>query len=200
MKTDLIVGRRYVTRDGRVTGPVEVSTHIYAPGFPFQAAVGLITYKYAYTKKGRFYDDGETRHPLDLVKAYREKPAVATYNDASLKALAKEAYDIAVDKGFWAHRAADGSEPCNPIGKLLLIHSEVSEAAEELRTGETEMRHVVGLPGWPLKPEGLPSELADILIRTLDLAHGLGIDIEKAVQEKMTYNKGRPKLHGGKKF
>lgn len=49
------------------------------------------------------------------------------------------------------------------------------------------------------KPCGFPSELADIVIRVGDLAFRLGIDLEKAVEEKMKYNRTREFLHGGKK-
>jgi hypothetical protein len=54
------------------------------------------------------------------------------------------------------------------------------------------------LLGIELKPVGLPSELADIIIRTLDLAAFLGIDMDKAIVEKLTYNATRPHKHGGK--
>lgn len=50
--------------------------------------------------------------------------------------------------------------------------------------------------GFDVKPEGLPSEMADILIRTLDACAAWGIDIEKAVREKIRYNATRPRLHG----
>ena len=46
------------------------------------------------------------------------------------------------------------------------------------------------------KPEGYPTELADIIIRTLDLAYMLGIDIDAAVQEKLAFNATRGHKHG----
>lgn len=51
-----------------------------------------------------------------------------------------------------------------------------------------------------LKPCGIPSELADLLIRTCTIAGKYGIDLEQAVREKMAYNKTRPHRHGGKRF
>jgi NTP pyrophosphatase (non-canonical NTP hydrolase) len=49
------------------------------------------------------------------------------------------------------------------------------------------------------KPEGFPSELADIMIRVMDLAEGMGVDLGKEILEKHEYNKTRPYKHGGKR-
>ncbi len=46
------------------------------------------------------------------------------------------------------------------------------------------------------KPCGIPSEAADILIRVFHFCGKHGIDIEKAVEEKATYNETRPFKHG----
>lgn len=48
------------------------------------------------------------------------------------------------------------------------------------------------------KPEGIPSELADIMIRVADLAGAYDIDLAKIIDQKMTYNASRPHLHGKK--
>lgn len=50
------------------------------------------------------------------------------------------------------------------------------------------------------KPCGIPSELADVVIRLLNLCAMRGIDIEAAVEDKMAYNATRPARHGGKKL
>jgi NTP pyrophosphatase (non-canonical NTP hydrolase) len=42
-------------------------------------------------------------------------------------------------------------------------------------------------------------ELADTLIRVLDLASGLGIDLDSAVSAKLEKNKHRGYRHGGKR-
>lgn len=42
-------------------------------------------------------------------------------------------------------------------------------------------------------------ELADIIIRALDTAETLGIDIGEAIRVKSKYNESRPFRHGGKK-
>lgn len=75
------------------------------------------------------------------------------------------------------------------LAYLMLIATEVSEAAEEIRRGR-----YYGGPIDYAKPEGLPSELADIVIRTMVLAEALGINLEDAIIEKQKYNKTRPPL------
>lgn len=50
-----------------------------------------------------------------------------------------------------------------------------------------------------IKPEGIPTELADIIIRVLDLCGAEGIDIEGAISDKMAFNAQRPWRYGGKR-
>lgn len=47
-----------------------------------------------------------------------------------------------------------------------------------------------------LKPEGIPIELADTIIRCLDELHAAGVSAGEAVQIKMAYNQTRPYKHG----
>jgi hypothetical protein len=49
-----------------------------------------------------------------------------------------------------------------------------------------------------LKPEGIPSELADIIIRVLDICGYHKIDIAAAIADKMAFNDTRDYRHGGK--
>ena len=79
------------------------------------------------------------------------------------------------------------------VAKTALISCEVSEAIEELRSGHTPNEVYESAGG---KPEGYPTELADIIIRTLDLAYMLSIDIDAAVQEKLAFNTTRGHKHG----
>lgn len=83
--------------------------------------------------------------------------------------------------------------------KLLLIHSEISEACEGHRKG-TKDTH---LPS----RDAVEVELADALIRIYDLGGALGYNLGAAMAEKLEYNKARAdhKLSnrmadGGKKY
>ena len=67
--------------------------------------------------------------------------------------------------------------------KLALIHSEVSEAMEASRKNlmDDKLTH----------RKGVEVELADAVIRILDLAGALNLDLAVAIQEKLMYNKTR---------
>jgi hypothetical protein len=52
----------------------------------------------------------------------------------------------------------------------------------------------------PAKPEGVPSEIADIVIRCFDFADEAGFDLGEIILEKLRYNATRPAMHGGKAF
>jgi len=112
---------------------------------------------------------------------------------------------LLIDRQRDSQRLADGlRNPANLervdanyiAAKLALIHSEVSEGLEALRDGDLALR----IDPERGKPEGLESELADILIRTLDLAEALGMDMGGTMAIKMRYNEGRPYKHGNRKI
>lgn len=69
----------------------------------------------------------------------------------------------------------------NMLEKLMLVVSEVAEAAEDVRHAR-----------W----EHFPEEIADTTIRLLDIAGSLGIDLEAAIEAKMEKNRKRPYRHG----
>lgn len=78
---------------------------------------------------------------------------------------------------------------------IALLHSEVSEAFEDIRDGNLET--TLDDKG---KPCGFPSELADVFIRLLDTCRRHNIDLEKEFYLKMQYNESRPYRHGGKEL
>lgn len=97
------------------------------------------------------------------------------------------------EKGFWAGGTDTITQETIAM-KLALIHSEVSECLEALR--ET------GTDSWTTdrgKPMGMGPELADVVIRVLDLAEALKIDLAHWIERKHAYNRSRPLMHG-KKF
>jgi NTP pyrophosphatase (non-canonical NTP hydrolase) len=82
--------------------------------------------------------------------------------------------------------------------KLALIDTEVAEAFEDHRNHRYTTHYTDGYQRDIPSPVGLGTELADVIIRVLDLAYIMGYDMETLVAEKMRYNKTRPFKHGGK--
>lgn len=90
--------------------------------------------------------------------------------------LAINIHKNAVDHGWW--------ETERPVPELLcLVHSEISEALEAYRFHDSE---------------NFAEELADAVIRLMDMAEGLGVDLQAAIIKKHSINQSRPYRHGGK--
>jgi len=107
-----------------------------------------------------------------------------------LNELSEQIHETAVEKGWW-------NEPIRSFPEqLVLIHSEVSEALEQFREGHEPSAYYF-VDG---KPEGIPTELADIIIRVLDTCAYYGIDIDSFMALKLKYNEGRSYRHGGKRL
>ena len=112
----------------------------------------------------------------------------------TLQELVEAAGSVSWQHGF--------HENWNDGEKIALIHSEVSEALEELRMPNADPArtyyHSVHKEDSDtlLKPEGVPSEMADIVIRVADFCYHHKIDLGLAVREKLAFNKTRPFKHG----
>ena len=102
--------------------------------------------------------------------------------------LVRESYENAMSKGWHEERRTFGE-------LIALCHSELSEALEEYRAGHNVTEIYLSQGG---KPEGIPAELADVVIRIADMCGLYGIDLLEAIKIKMQYNKTRPHRHGGK--
>lgn len=136
---------------------------------------------------------GDRGDPPRLSRAERAAPE-------PLNTIGREAHANAVAKGFYADLrrvrcrlgAQDQAVLDNlwRLARLALVHSEISEAVEAVRDGKIEAYTENG------KPEGLPAELADAIIRIVGFAAHQGIDMDAAVKEKAAYNATRAGGHG----
>ena len=116
--------------------------------------------------------------------------------------LAKRVHENAIEKGFF--------EKEKNIGEMLcIIHSEVSEALEADRKDHHTTCNMNAMNGWVADEDfgqnfanqvknTFEDELADIMIRVMDLAAFKNIDIEAHIKAKMRYNSLREKYHGKK--
>lgn len=77
--------------------------------------------------------------------------------------------------------------------RMMLVVTECVEVVEGRRKDQPTDRNVTG-PG--VKPEGIPSELADVFIRLGDVCKEFGVPIEEAIREKMAFNRTREFRHG----
>ena len=115
--------------------------------------------------------------------------------------LSKEIDEINKANGFY--------EGKKNIGEMLcLIHSEVSEALEADREGQYAFgvtKSLINLKedkDFKFQFQGtkdtFEDELADIMIRVMDLAAYKNIDLESHIKAKMRYNSLREYKHGKK--
>jgi NTP pyrophosphatase (non-canonical NTP hydrolase) len=100
--------------------------------------------------------------------------------------IAEELHEVAVEKGFWPEEVDD----IFITKQLMMIVSEAVEVMEAIRKSHG--------------PEAVADEMADIIIRTLDLYAGLrqyeyvNDTLDNAFEKKTGYNKTRPERHGVK--
>lgn len=103
-----------------------------------------------------------------------------------LEIMGQRVHDTAVEKGFW-----DGPIDINfVLAKIALIQSEASETLEAIRKQQGD--------------EKIVEEMADIIIRLLDLYAGMkevgwiggDVYLDAIMEQKMAVNKDRPFRHG----
>ncbi len=100
--------------------------------------------------------------------------------------LAMELHKVAVTKGFWPE--VEDVDDIFIAKQCMMIVSEVTEVMEAIRKDKGE--------------EEITKEVADILIRTLDLYAGLvesgytRLSLDHSLDEKTQFNKTRPEKHG----
>ena len=119
----------------------------------------------------------------------------------TLNQLRDEIHEYAISKGFWDKERETGT-------LLMLCVSELAEAMEadrnvlyaDLELIEKDKENFIDFK-WSFEnsiKDTFEDELADTIIRILDLCGAKGIDIEKHIELKMKYNATRERLHGKK--
>ena len=96
--------------------------------------------------------------------------------------MSKYVHQNAVAHGWWEEPREDGT-------LIALIMSEAAEALEALRKGNKPDEHCPQFSGAEV-------ELADVIIRIMDMAEARGWDVAGAIVAKHEFNKGRPYKHG----
>ena len=105
-------------------------------------------------------------------------------SNISFDDIAIDLHQTAVEKGFWPEDVDD----IFITKQLMMIVSEAVEVMEAIRKDKGD--------------EAIADEMADILIRTLDLYAGLAehgytmISLDHALSKKASFNKERPERHG----
>lgn len=118
-----------------------------------------------------------------------------------LNNLARQINEIAKEKGFWQDMnislgllrgygvyadTIKATKDAFIAQKITLVHAELSEAIEAMRNNKygTKQGHT------------FENEIADAIMRLLDITAQMGIDIDAEIAWKMDYNLSRAQKHG----
>lgn len=131
--------------------------------------------------KTRLLDSCETalQERDDFITSMMQGCAVSNMNE-----LAKEIILINTANGWNCTKPEQWADTYKIPAVLALVHTEVSEAVEAFREDDKV---------------NFAEELADVIIRVLDLCGGLEIDIDTEIRKKLEKNKTRSHRHGGKR-
>lgn len=111
----------------------------------------------------------------------------------TINEVVEQAYELAQRKGW--------GDPPPTFGEAMALGmSEFAEALDAYReNGLEDMTARLELVTQERpKPEGVGSELADVLIRLGHYCKLFGIDLQAEYDRKMAYNETRPRRHGDK--
>lgn len=109
----------------------------------------------------------------------------------NLDEIAQSLHQTATEKGFWDfiyNSQNTGNEFIFFSKQLAMVHSEVTEVLEALRKDKGQ--------------QAVVEELADIIIRVLDLYAGMkangvvSASLDEVLAEKAKFNSTRPRMHG----
>jgi NTP pyrophosphatase (non-canonical NTP hydrolase) len=121
---------------------------------------------------------------VETKDSLRQRPGTQKHvaADDAIDELQKAIHENAVAHGWWEDDRSPGE-------LIALIHSELSEALEAFRDGNPESEKI---PGFTQAEE----ELADTIIRILDMAQWHNFSLAEAIAAKHKYNTTRPYKHG----
>lgn len=108
---------------------------------------------------------------------FQKRDWIEIISNSGMNGIAHAVRSWRVEKGFVTPHEPNSEM----LGKLMLVVTEVAEAAEACRDSD-----------W----DNFEEEIADTFIRLLDIVGTVGIDIEVAIALKMIKNEGRPHKHG----
>ena len=123
----------------------------------------------------------------------------------NIKEIQQEIHKVNVEKGFW-------DEDRKNVGEvLMLIVSELCEALEAHRSSRKALVELFDAKAIDRTEaadyqadfeqcikDTFEDEIADTVIRILDMCEGFGIDLERHIELKLEYNRTRPYKHGKK--